>query len=186
MKKKLLLPTILFLFTMLISCNDQEAVNGEPIIKNNNCEDVNLMSLKAKSNLEAMHGILKCFEKKDFTELGKFVADDCIDHYMEGELKGLVKMKEEYEKWIGMSQNSPIKSKVEFANDDFVMIWTSFEETMLMDAMGMKKGQVFHKTDIELARFKDGKAVEHWTFMEPAVMMKMMQRNEPKNEKLSN
>lgn len=177
MKKRLIISVLLFSLLVLFSCNEpiDNNLKREQQIKSVNNNDINLMSLKAKGNLEAMHGILKCFEIKDFTELGKYVADDCVDHYMEGELVGLAKMKEEYEKWIGMSKNSPIKSKVEFANDDYVMIWTSFEETMIVDAMGMKKGDVFHKTDIELARFKDGKAVEHWTFMEPAVMMKMMQ-----------
>lgn len=175
MMRKIRFTGIIFgCFLLLVSCGEQKD-NENKVEPARAMEDVNSMSLKAKGNLEAMHGILKCFEVKNFDSLNKFVAEDCIDHYMEGELKGLKAMKEEYEKWIGMSKNSPIKSKVEFANDDFVMIWTSFEETMLMDAMGMKKGDVFHKTDIELARFENGKAVEHWTFMEPAVMMKMMQ-----------
>lgn len=164
MKKIVLIATCFVL--LLGSCSEKK-------------EDVNSMSSTAKKNLAAMKGIIKCFEKKNFSNLGDYVAEDCIDHYMEGDLKGLAKMKAEYEKWIGMSDNSPITSKVEFANDEYVLIWTSFEETMKIDAMGMKKGQVFKKTDMEMARFKDGKAVEHWTFIEPAVMMQMMGQTKP-------
>jgi predicted SnoaL-like aldol condensation-catalyzing enzyme len=39
--------------------------------------------------------------------------------------------------------------------------------------MGMPKGP-FDMTAIELAKFKDGKAVEHWSFMQIQDMMKMM------------
>jgi predicted SnoaL-like aldol condensation-catalyzing enzyme len=39
--------------------------------------------------------------------------------------------------------------------------------------MGMPNGP-YDMTAIELAKFKDGKAVEHWNFMEMQSMMKMM------------
>lgn len=135
------------------------------------------MSATATKNLDAMKGVIKCFEKKDFSKLGDYVAEDCIDHYWDKELKGLKEMKAEYEKWIGMSENSPIRTITEFANDEYVILWTSFEETMKTTDMNMKVGEKLTKTDIEVGRFKDGKIVEHWTFIEPAVMLKMMPQN---------
>jgi predicted SnoaL-like aldol condensation-catalyzing enzyme len=38
-------------------------------------------------------------------------------------------------------------------------------------------------TAIEVVRFKDGKAVEHWSFMEPREMMKMMAQQPPADKK---
>jgi predicted SnoaL-like aldol condensation-catalyzing enzyme len=39
--------------------------------------------------------------------------------------------------------------------------------------MGMPKGP-YDMTAIEVSKFKDGKAVEHWSFMNMQEMMKMM------------
>jgi hypothetical protein len=33
-----------------------------------------------KKNIEAMHGIFNCFNTNDFSKLGDYVAEDCIDH----------------------------------------------------------------------------------------------------------
>jgi predicted SnoaL-like aldol condensation-catalyzing enzyme len=45
--------------------------------------------------------------------------------------------------------------------------------------MGYKVGEKYDMRAIELAKFKDGKIVEHWTFMEPSEMMKMMDNMQP-------
>ena len=44
--------------------------------------------------------------------------------------------------------------------------------------MGMPKGPYDMKA-IEVVRFKDGKAAEHWSYMEPAEVMKMMGGQQP-------
>lgn len=126
------------------------------------------MSVVAKNNLEAIRGITRCFKEKNFTNLGKYVADDCIDHSgIDGDLKGLAQMKAEYEKWAPMFDMSKRKVIKELADDEYAMVWMSFEGTMQTDDMGLKKGTVFEKTDVEIARFKDGKVVEHWTMVQP-------------------
>jgi hypothetical protein len=43
-----------------------------------------------------------------------------------------------------------------------------------MPSMGMPAGTNVDMSPIEVSKFKDGKATEHWTFMQPAEMMKMM------------
>ncbi len=126
------------------------------------------MSVVAKNNLEAIRGITQCFKEKNFTDLGKYVAEDCIDHSgVDGDLKGLAQMKAEYEKWAPMFDMSKRKVIKELADDEYAMVWMSFEGTMQTDDMGLKKGMVFEKTDVEIARFKDGKVVEHWTMVQP-------------------
>ena len=58
------------------------------------------MSEKAKKNLEASQAISKTFETKDFSKLGDYIADDCVDHAGEnGDIVGLANMKAEFEKY---------------------------------------------------------------------------------------
>jgi hypothetical protein len=49
-------------------------------------------------------------------------------------------------------------------------------------SMGMPKGP-FDMTSIELVKFRDGKAIEHWAFMQPQDMMKMMAPSQPEMSK---
>ena len=59
------------------------------------------MSEKAQKNLDAVHGVNKSFDTKDFSKLGDYIAEDCIDHAGEmGDIKGLANMKAEFEKDI--------------------------------------------------------------------------------------
>ena len=38
-------------------------------------------------------------------------------------------------------------------------------------------GKPMTMTSVDVTKFKDGKAVEHWVFMDPLEMMTMMQQN---------
>jgi predicted ester cyclase len=60
------------------------------------------------------------------------------------------------------------------ADDEYVMTWSKTSGTAKTDGMGMKAGQTMSMTSVDVAKFKDGKAVEHWIFMDPSEMMKMM------------
>lgn len=153
---------IIFLF---VSCNEKKKETG--------------MSETAQKNLNAMLGIIGCFDKRDFTNLGDYVAEDCFDHYGEG-LKGLAAMKAEYETWLEYTQNSKIKVITQMANDEYAIVWIRFEETVTQDVENMEAGVRFDKTDIEVGRLKDGKVVEHWTFVEPSEMAKVIQIPEQK------
>lgn len=133
------------------------------------------MSAAAKKNLEAMQGITKCFDTKDFSKLGDFIAEDGVDHAGEqGDIKGLANMKKEFERMVSAYENSKTEVIKEMADDEYAMTWQRYTGTMKIDQMGMKAGDKFDMTAIEVAKFKDGKAVEHWSFMQPSDMMKMM------------
>ena len=49
-----------------------------------------------------------------------------------------------------------------------------FTMVLKSDMYGKKAGDTMVSSALEVGRFKDGKAVEHWTMIEPAEMMKMM------------
>ncbi len=60
----------------------------------------------------------------------------------------------------------------ELADDEYVFSLIHFSGTS-DGAMGMPKGP-YDMQAIEVMRCKDGKAVEHWEFMQISDMMKMM------------
>ncbi len=133
------------------------------------------MSDLARKNLAASEGISKCFETNDFSKLGDYLAEDAIDHSGEtGDIKGLDNLKAEYEKMMsGMAEMKSETIKT-LADDEYVMSWMRFTGTLKNDMMGMKAGQSFTSSSIEVSKCKDGKVVEHWTMMEPSEVMKMI------------
>lgn len=156
--KKVLFAITMGLCCCMISCNDKGGG----------------MSATAQKNRDAMRGITKCFDTKDFTKLGDFIAEDGVDHAGEtGDIKGLANMKAEFTKMVSAYDSSATEVIRELADDEYVMSWQRYTGTLKIDQMGMKAGTRFNMSALEVAKFKDGKAVEHWTFMEPAEMMKM-------------
>lgn len=132
-----------------------------------------ILSDVAQQNLAAMQGVIDCFNARDFSKLGNYVAEDCFDHYEAG-LKGLTVMKAEYEKWLEYTKTTKIVPHLKMANDEYVIFWIHFEETITQDIGELKAGQKYDKTDIEVGRFENGKLVEHWTFIEPSEMAKVL------------
>jgi len=133
------------------------------------------LSATAQKNLDAMHGVTKCFETGDFSKLGDYIATDAVDHGGDnGDIKGLDTLKTEFAKWVATMSDQKTDIIKELADDEYVMSWEHNTGTYKTDGMGHKAGDKMDMKALEVARFKDGKAVEHWTFMEPADMMKMM------------
>ncbi len=69
----------------------------------------------------------------------------------------------------------------EMADDEFVFSWMRYSGTS-DGAMGMAKGPYTMNT-IEVSKFRDGKAVEHWAFMDAQEMMAM--RGQPNMNNIS-
>ena len=159
MKKLLLFAFPVALCICCISCNDKGGG----------------MSAAAKKNLDAMHGVQKCFDTKDFSKLGDYIAEDAVDHAgPNGDIKGLTNLKAEFEKMAAWSEGDKTEIIKELADDDYVMSWCRYTGTAKTADMGKKPGDKVDMTALEVAKFKDGKAVEHWTMMEPKECMKMM------------
>jgi predicted ester cyclase len=134
------------------------------------------MSATAQKNMDANHAIQKAFESKDFSKIGDYIAEDGVDHagMNGGDVKGLANLKTEFEKMAAMTENDKTEIVKEMADDDYVMCWSRYSGKMKNDGMGMKAGENFNMSAIDVSKFKDGKVVEHWSFMDMAEMMKMM------------
>ena len=163
--KKLLLAMPVALCIGLVSCSEKGGGG---------------MSDKAKKNLDAMHAIQKMLETKDFSKVGDYMADSAVDHNgMNGEVKGLAANKEQLVKMGAMTEGDKTDIIKELADDDYVMSWGRYSGKAKTADFGMKPGQTITMESIEVARFKDGKAVEHWTMMEMKEAMKMMPMDQP-------
>ena len=137
--------------------------------------DGGAMSATAKKNKEVNTAIMKAYEAGDYSKMGDYIAADAVDHgSFIGDVKGLdsivIAMK------IYHDQVDNMKSEVirEMADDEYVIVWSKFSGTAKTDKMGIKAGQQFIMTSVDVARFKDGKAVEHWIYMDPKDMAQMM------------
>lgn len=157
--KKLFLPAAAGLVLGCFSCNSDKTSSGNAL---------------AEKNLAAAHGISKAIETGDMSKLGDYIATDCVDHAGSGngEVKGLDSIKASLTNMHNMAKDMKSEVIKDLADSEFVFEWMRF--TGISDGtMGMPKGP-YKMTAIEANKYKDGKVIEHWTFMEPAEMMKMM------------
>ena len=128
-------------------------------------------STQAK-NLAAFDVVSKAFDSGDTGGIDSVVADNFVDHTDRGEVKGRDSLKA----MITMMHNTMKGMKTETLNTaasgDYVYGWMHYSGNS-DGAMGMPPGP-YDMTSIELVKFNDGKAVEHWAFMQPQDMMKMI------------
>lgn len=74
-----------------------------------------------------------------------------------------------------MMDSTSMETIAATGNDEYTMTWIKMSGKMKADAMGMKAGQwIKDAKSIEVTQFKDGKAIAHWTYMDPSAMMSMM------------
>jgi predicted ester cyclase len=133
------------------------------------------LSATAQKNLDANHAINKSFETNDFSRIGDYIAADAVDHGGEnGDIKGLDNLKVEFEKYTAAVDHQKMDIIKELADDDYVMSWARYAGNYKTAGPVHKAGDHFNMKMLDISKFKDGKAVEHWVLMEPADVMKMM------------
>jgi ketosteroid isomerase-like protein len=159
---------LLFLFTagslfLLTSCGGKKEEGGGT-------------SAATKKNLEASEAIGKMFETKDFSKAGDYLAPDFIDYAgMTGPVKGIEENKKAWLEMMNTMDSSSMETVTASGNDEYTMTLIKMSGKMKVDQMGMKAGDWMKDAKaLELTQFKDGKAIAHWTYMDPAAMMKMM------------
>ena len=134
-----------------------------------------MMSSTAKKNLETARAVAKMFETGDLSKVGNYIASDAVDHAsMNGDVKGLDSIKASFAQMNAMMSDMKNETVRELADDEYVFQWMKESSTMKVDAMGLKAGSRNTFNAIEVSRFKDGKIVEHWSFVNSADVAKMM------------
>lgn len=125
------------------------------------------MSATAKKNLEVNDAITKAFEAGDFAKVAEYISEDAIDHAgPTGEVKGRDSIIAAMKGYLAMMPDMKSVTIKSMADDEHVITWATMEGTM--------NGQKLKMTTVDIAKFKDGKAVEHWMYMDPKDAMMMM------------
>lgn len=128
------------------------------------------MSAKAKKNKEVNDAIMNAYEAGDFSKMGDYIAVDAIDHGGEkGDVKGLDSIVAQMKAYRQMMPDSKSTLVKEMVDDEYVFYWAKVSGNM--------GGKPMNMTSVDVTKFKDGKAIEHWVFMDPIEMMTMMQQN---------
>ena len=155
----LLLAASLFL---LSACNNGTETTSSEAKKENSM---------AEKNLASFHIVSDAFKSGDISKVDSAVASDFVDHTDQGDkgrdsLKAMIVM--------AHKQMPDMKTDVvkELADDEYVFGLLRYTGTS-NGQMGMPAGPYDFRA-LEVVKFKDGKAVEHWSYMEPREMMKMM------------
>ena len=130
------------------------------------------MSAKAKANIAASDIVGNAFLTGDVSKIDSLVAKDFIDHTDQGDKIGPDSLKASITAMHKAGGDMKMEIIKQLADDDYVFSWQRYTGTS-DGSMGMPKGP-YNMTAIEVVRCKDGKAVEHWGFMEPRELMKMM------------
>lgn len=131
------------------------------------CNNEGGMSATAKKNIEVNDAIMKSYEAGDFSKMGDYIAADAVDHGGEtGDVKGLDNIVSEMKRYREMMPDMKYSMLRSIGDDEYVYTWTAVSGTM--------EGKPTSMTSVDITKFKEGKAVEHWVFMDPKEMMQMM------------
>jgi predicted SnoaL-like aldol condensation-catalyzing enzyme len=145
------------------SCTDTSSTSATTDKKENS---------SVQKNLAANDVITKAFETGDVKGIDSVVSDDFLDHTDHGDVKGRDSLKAMVSMVHGMMKDMKIEKVHDLADEDYVYSWMRYKGTS-DGSMGMPKGP-YDMGAIEVSKYRDGKAVEHWSFMDMQSMMKMM------------
>ena len=125
-----------------------------------------------EKNLASSDAVSKAFETGDVSKIDGAVSPDFVDHTDQGDKKGPDSLKAGITMMHSMFKDMKMEKVKELADDEYVFSWMHYSGTS-DGAMGMPKGP-FSMNAVEVVKFKDGKATEHWSFGNMQEMMKMM------------
>lgn len=156
--KKIFFSAFAALLCICTSCNNAGTTNDKD-------------SLRQK-NLAASDVIDKAFQTGDVSKIDSVISPDFVDHNDRGDFKGTDSLKAMV-KYVHENMKDMKTDKLhELADDDYVFSWVRWTGTS-KGVAGMPDGP-YDMHAMEVSKFKDGKAIEHWTYMDMKEMMKMM------------
>lgn len=137
----------------------------------------------AQKNLASGRAISKAFETGDNALIDSAVSDDFLDHTDQGDKKGKDSLKAMVTWMHTNMKDMKMETIREVADDDYVFQWMRYTGTS-DGAMGMPVGP-YDMHMIEVSKYKDGKAIEHWSYVDMKEMMKMMPQPAPADKMMA-
>jgi predicted SnoaL-like aldol condensation-catalyzing enzyme len=163
--KKIFITAIAGIICIITSCD------------NNSATTTDKGSGMREKNLAASDAISKAFQTGNEAAIDSFIADDFVDHSDRGDVKGKDSLKSMIRFIHANLKDMKTEKMHELADDDYVFSWMRWTGTA-NGVAGMPNGP-YDMHAVEMSKFKDGKIVEHWTYMDPMEMMKMMGSQKP-------
>ncbi|HUS01216.1 MAG TPA: nuclear transport factor 2 family protein [Chitinophagaceae bacterium] len=160
--KKLFLTAATAMVCLFISCND----TGTTTTTNDNDAQA-----ENKAKLQTIHNAL---ETGDVSKLDSLIDKDVVDHGNPmGDVKGIDSVKKWFVDFHNNTKDVKVESIAAAVNGNYSFDLNRMTGTFTNPFMGMPAGP-FDMTAVDVVKLKDGKATEHWGFMDPKEMMKMM------------
>ena len=162
--KKLFLVTAGIIFCFLMSCKESTSTGTE--------------STQAEKNKSNSKEVNRAIETGDVSKLDSFMAKDIVDHSgPNGDIKGIDSIKSLFLQIHNHVDNIKIESIANATDGDYDFDLNRFTGTTNSAFMGMPPNTKIDMRSVDVVKIKDGKAVEHWGFVDPKDMMKMMPNN---------
>ena len=162
--KKVLFATSTVLVCLLISCKDRSGGNSQ-----------------SEKDLANNHAIYKAIETGDLSRIKDFIDKDAVDHGAPGgkEIKGgdsiLAMIGSMHSRNNIIFADFNIDVIAEAASGDYLFTLSRLTGiTKANPGMGMPPNKKIDSKSVDVVKVKDGKAIEHWSFIDPKDMMEMM------------
>lgn len=164
--KKILFLASLALILFATSCKDESTTSA---------------SKEPSKNEAAVKEIYKAIETGDVSKVDNYLAKDAVDHNggpMGRELKSSDSIKQMFVMMHSSMPDLKMESDVMCSEGDYVFSWVRMSGTTSASpapAMGMPPNTKMDMKSVDVVKFNsEGKATDHWGYVDPADMMKMM------------
>ena len=141
---------------------------------------------QADDNLAKNRKVYSAIETGDAATLDSLIASDAVDHQGPNgtDIKGTDSVKHMLAEIHNHLKDAKFEVLEAATNDDYIFTLVRMSGTAADSAWGMKPGTKMDEKSVDVVKIKDGKMVEHWGFMDPAVMMKQMSEMPPMDKRM--
>lgn len=161
--KKVIFASGAFMLCFLMSCKDAKTTNTTT-------------SSTAETNRNNMSAVYAGIQSGDMSKMDAFVSADIVDHGMPMEIKGRDSVKKMLADMHNHFTNLKMDMVAEATSADnlYHFALVRMTGTTTDDKMGRPANTPVDETSIDVVKLSDGKVVEHWSFQDSKMMMKMM------------
>jgi ketosteroid isomerase-like protein len=145
------------------------------------CAERHDSNSEAQKNKEKMASVYRGIESGDMSKFGEAVTEDIVDHTSMGDIKG----RENVQKMLADMHNHINDLKFEeiahatSEHGDYHFSLVKLTGTAADRSMGMEPGTRLEQFAVDLVKLKDGKASEHWQYVDAKYITDMMKGQVP-------
>ncbi|MEO5650180.1 MAG: ester cyclase [Ginsengibacter sp.] len=130
---------------------------------------------QAAKNKANSQEIYKAMETGDVSKLDAIIDKDFVDHSGEkGDVKGIDSLKKMFVQMHNEITGLKVEEIANATDGDYNIALVRMTGTTAKPMMNMPAGTKIDMKSVEVVKVKDGKAIEHWGYMDPKDMMQMM------------